>query len=76
MGENQLGYSVRKLTPYIFRVAITNRRIVSLNDDPFGGLPTVTFRYRPSGSRHWRLRTVPVLAFIHRFCSMFCRVGL
>jgi hypothetical protein len=55
------------LAPYIFRVAITNRRIVSLNDDPDGGLPTVTFRYRPSGSRHWRLATVPVLAFIRRF---------
>jgi hypothetical protein len=59
--------ALRYLAPYIFRVAITNRRLVSLNDDPTGGLPTVTFRYRPSGSRHWRLCTVPVLAFIRRF---------
>jgi len=62
-GQRALSY----LAPYIFRVAITNRRIVSLNDDPAGGLPTVTFRYRPSGSRHWRLSTVPVLEFIRRF---------
>jgi hypothetical protein len=59
--------ALRYLAPYIFRVAITNRRIVSLNDGPTGGLPTVTFRYRPSGSRHWRLCTVPVLEFIRRF---------
>lgn len=59
--------ALRYLAPYIFRVAITNRRIVSLNDDPTGGLPTVTFRYRPSGSRHWHLCTVPVLEFIRRF---------
>jgi hypothetical protein len=59
--------ALRYLAPYIFRVAITNRRIVSLNDGPTGGLPTVTFPYRPSGSRHWRLCTVPVLEFIRRF---------
>ena len=59
--------ALRYLAPYIFRVAITNRRIVSLNDDPTGGLPTVTFRYRPSGSRHWHLCTVLVLEFIRRF---------
>jgi hypothetical protein len=55
------------LAPYIFRVAITNRRIVALNDDPAGSLPTVTFRYRPSGSRHWRLCTVTVMEFMRRF---------
>ena len=62
-GQRALSY----LAPYIFRVAITNRRIVALNDDQDGGLPTVTFRYRPSGSRSWRLCTVPVLEFIRRF---------
>ncbi|HEX9596789.1 MAG TPA: IS91 family transposase [Anaerolineales bacterium] len=59
--------ALQYLAPYVFRVAITNRRLVSLDDDPAGGLPTVTFRYRPSGSRHWRLCTVPVLEFIRRF---------
>jgi hypothetical protein len=62
-GRRALNY----LAPYIFRVAITNRRLVSLNDDPAGRLPTVTFRYRPSGSRCWRLCTVPLLEFIRRF---------
>ncbi len=62
-GRRALSY----LAPYIFRVAITNRRIVSLDEDPAGGLPTVTFRYRPSGTRDWRLCTVPVLEFIRRF---------
>ncbi|MCA9992139.1 MAG: transposase [Anaerolineales bacterium] len=33
----------------------------------YDGAVTVTFRYRPSGTRHWRLATVPVLAFIRRF---------
>jgi hypothetical protein len=33
--------ALRYLAHYLFRVAITNRRIVSLNDDPDGGLPTV-----------------------------------
>jgi hypothetical protein len=59
--------ALQYLAPYVFRVAITNRRLVSLNDDPAGGLPTVTFRYRPSGSRHWQLCTVAVIEFMRRF---------
>jgi hypothetical protein len=62
-GRRALNY----LAPYIFRVAITNRRIVSLAHDAASGQPTVTFRYRPSGSRHWRLCTLAVLEFIRRF---------
>jgi hypothetical protein len=62
-GRRALNY----LAPYIFRVAITNRRIVSLVHDAASGQPTVTFRYRPSGSRYWRLCTLAVLEFIRRF---------
>jgi hypothetical protein len=62
-GRRALNY----LAPYIFRVAITNRRIVSLAHDPASGPPMVTFRYRPSGSRYWRLCTLAVLEFIRRF---------
>lgn len=62
-GQRALSY----LAPYIFRVAITNRRLVSLADDPTGEPPTVTFRYRPSGTRQWQLCTVTVMEFIRRF---------
>ncbi len=48
-------------------MAITNRRIVSVNNTGGGGEPTVTFRYRPSGSRQWRLSTVTVMEFMRRF---------
>ena len=62
-GRRALSY----LAPYIFRVAITNRRLVALNDAAADGQPTVTFRYRPSGSRQWRLCTVTVMEFMRRF---------
>jgi hypothetical protein len=62
-GQRALAY----LAPYIFRVAITNRRLVSVNNAGDGGEPTVTFRYRPSGSRQWRLSTVTVMEFMRRF---------
>ena len=62
-GRRALSY----LAPYIFRVALTNRRLVALNDAAADGQPTVTFRYRPSGSRQWRLCTVTVMEFMRRF---------
>lgn len=53
--------ALRYLAPYIFRVALSNRRLVAVTEE------TVTFRFRPSGSRQWRLCTVSTLAFIRRF---------
>lgn len=53
--------ALRYLAPYIFRVALSNRRLVAMTDE------SVTFRYRPSGSREWRLCTVSAVEFLRRF---------
>ncbi len=53
--------ALRYLAPYIFRVAIANQRLVAVTDE------TVTFRFRPSGSRQWRLCTVTAMEFMRRF---------
>jgi hypothetical protein len=49
------------LAPYIFRVALSNNRIVSVQDD------CVTFRYRDGDTKHLRTCTLPAVAFIERF---------
>lgn len=53
--------ALRYLAPYIFRVAISNQRLVVVTEE------TVTFRYRPSGSPDWQLCTLAVFEFIRRF---------
>lgn len=56
-GEGALKY----LAPYIFRVAISNRRILSMENG------RVTFSYRESDSGRWRRMTVSVDEFLRRF---------
>jgi hypothetical protein len=56
-GEAALKY----LAPYIFRVALSNHRILKLEAGQ------VTFRYRESDSGHWKSCTLPVEEFIRRF---------
>jgi hypothetical protein len=56
-GVNALKY----LAPYIFRVAISNRRILKLEND------WVTFGYRATDSGTLRTCTLPALEFIRRF---------
>jgi len=56
-GRNALKY----LAPYIFRVAISNRRLVKLENDQ------VTFRYRTTDTGQLRLCTLSAEEFIHRF---------
>lgn len=53
--------SIRYLTPYVFRVAISNSRIVKVT----GGL--VYFKYRKKGSRQYKTTRLEVMEFIHRF---------
>lgn len=53
--------SLKYLAPYVFRVAISDRRIASCDDG------RVTFSYRKSGTNHWRKMTVDALEFIRRF---------
>ena len=62
--------ALKYLAPYIFRVALSNNRIVRVEDDQ------VTFRYRMGETgerrsvrwRRWR--------FCIAFCSMSCPKGL
>lgn len=56
-GQKALKY----LAPYIFRVALSNNRIVKVEEG------NVTFRYRPNGSRKYIYCTLPAEQFIHRF---------
>ena len=53
--------ALKYLAPYIFRVALSNNRIVSVHDDH------VTFRYRDGDTKEFRTCTLPALAFIERF---------
>ncbi|MGE0130958.1 MAG: transposase [Blastocatellales bacterium] len=49
------------LAPYIFRVAISNRRILALEDGQ------VTFSYQDSATDQTRFSTIPAEEFIRRF---------
>jgi hypothetical protein len=53
--------SLKYLAPYVFRVAISDRRIVSCDDNQ------VTFSYRRSGSNRWRRMTLSGNEFVRRF---------
>ena len=53
--------SLSYLAPYVFRVAISDRRIIACDHG------RVTFSYRKSGTSHWRTMTVDALEFIRRF---------
>ncbi len=53
--------ALKYLAPYVFRVAISNKRIVEVADGK------VSFRYTPSGSKKSKLSTLAAEAFIHRF---------
>jgi Putative transposase/Transposase zinc-binding domain len=59
VGNGQTAF--KYLAPYIFRVAISNSRILKLENDQ------VTFRYRATGSGQPKLCTLAVQEFIHRF---------
>ena len=58
--------AVKYLAPYVFRVAISDHRIVSVEDGP-DGRGQVTFGYRKSGSNRWRNMTVSASEFLRRF---------
>ncbi len=53
--------ALKYLAPYIFRVALSNNRIVSVQND------RVTFRYRDGKTKQVKLCTLPALTFIGRF---------
>jgi hypothetical protein len=49
------------LARYLFRVAITNNRLIKIEND------TVTYRCQDSHTRQWHPETRPALEFMHRF---------
>jgi len=51
---------LKYLAAYIYRVAISNQRIVSMANDE------VTFSYKPR-KKDWTTMTLPVMKFMHRF---------
>jgi hypothetical protein len=53
--------SIRYLSPYIFKVAISDHRIVSVEDG------NVTFQYKKKGSSRPRTTTVNAFEFLRRF---------
>jgi hypothetical protein len=53
--------ALKYLAPYIFRVALSNNRIVGVQDD------RVTFRYRDGATKQMRTCTLSAMAFIGRF---------
>jgi len=59
--------ALKYLAPYIHRVALSNRRLVSI--DHRGSMETsqVTFQYRTSDTGQLKTCTLPVERFIHRF---------
>jgi hypothetical protein len=58
--------SLKYLAPYVFRVAITDRRIVSIQEENHGS-GRVTYLYKKSRTTHWRKQTVDALEFIRSF---------
>jgi DNA-directed RNA polymerase subunit RPC12/RpoP len=53
--------TLKYLSRYVFRTAITNDRIISMRDGQ------VTFSYRKSGEQRDRQMTLPVFEFLRRF---------
>jgi hypothetical protein len=54
-------HCIEYLAPYVFRVAISNSRIVKVEDR------RVFFKYRKKGARRMRTTSLEVMEFIHRF---------
>jgi len=67
VGDGQA--SLKYLAPYVFRVAISDHRIVACEQEK------VTFSYRRSGSKRWRKMTVDALEFVRRFLQHVLPTG-
>ncbi len=61
--------AVKYLAPYIFRVAISNRNILSMKEGQ------VTFRYKDSETREVQFRTLPADRFIALFLQHVLPMG-
>jgi hypothetical protein len=61
--------SIKYLAPYVFKVAISNHRIVKVEDH------MVFFRYRKTHSNRWRTMALDVLEFMRRFLQHVLPTG-
>jgi hypothetical protein len=61
--------SIKYLAPYVFKVAISNSRIVKVEDR------TVTFRYKKPKSNRWRTMALDVIEFVRRFLQHVLPTG-
>ena len=61
--------SLKYLAPYVFRVALSNNRIVKVVNR------TVFIRYRKTGSNRWRILELEVMEFIRRFLQHVLPTG-
>ncbi|WP_197443165.1 IS91 family transposase [Lignipirellula cremea] len=62
--------AVKYLAPYVFRVALSDKRIVACDEQ------SVTFRYRRSGSQRWRTMRLDADEFVRRFLQHVLPRGL
>ena len=63
-------WALRYLSRYVFRVAISNSRIINSDKGQ------VTFRWKKVKSRRWRKTTVDAMEFIRRFLQHVLPTGL
>ncbi len=61
--------SIKYLAPYVFKVAISNTRIVKVEDR------IVYYRFKKSKSRRWRTGQLDVMEFIRRFLQHVLPTG-
>ena len=61
--------SLKYLAPYVFKVAISDSRIVKLKNRQ------VTFRYKKQKSARWRTMTLDVMEFIRRYLQHVLPTG-
>ncbi len=62
-------HSIRYLAPYVFKVAISDTRIVKLHNR------NVYFRYKKTNSRRWRTMKLNVMEFMRRFLQHVLPTG-
>jgi len=62
-------HSLKYLAPYVFKVAISNNRIVKIQDR------IVFFKYRKPKSKRWRTMSLEVMEFMRRFLQHVLPTG-
>jgi hypothetical protein len=61
--------SIKYLAPYVFKVAISNSRIVKVQDRK------VFFKYRKNKSNRWRIMALEIMEFMRRFLQHVLPTG-